>query len=105
MSDTQRKFDQEEFMRILNGWAPVMGKKHQLYGERLGELGELSIFVRGWDKMARIEHLMWEHSQPLNDEERHALVDAWADIMGYASLWLFYFAPEKELERFKNNIS
>jgi hypothetical protein len=90
----------DELMQIIEPIVDTLVRKNHDYGGSVFELGGKGIFVRMWDKMARLKQLVWMAVQPkVRDEAIH---DTIADLAGYAILWLVDRQRNAEADAFAN---
>ena len=82
---------------LLSDMYKEFKQKHSDYGGSVFQMGEKGIYVRVFDKVKRLETLVWKgHSTQVKDE---TVMDTWRDLATYAILGMV--AHELKMEKLK----
>jgi hypothetical protein len=77
----------KEFEKIQHELLNLSIRKNHDYGpENIGALGERGIYVRIWDKVARLKTLLWDNKDPAVKDE--SIDDTIRDLANYAIIML-----------------
>lgn len=90
----------QELQAIIQPIGETLLRKNHDYGGSVFELGTKGIFVRMWDKMARLKQLVWLTVQPKVKDE--SIEDTIRDLVGYGILWLVDHRRNQETTAFQN---
>jgi len=79
-----------DWKKIADEICGLFARKQSDYGPRnIGDLGELAVFVRLYDKMQRLRRLVWEKGQEQSCAVKDETVDdTIVDIADYAIIWI-----------------
>jgi len=76
-----------EFREILEGMISMAITKSNDYGsDNIGYLGERGVYVRLWDKVARLKRLLWDNREVKVKDE--SIDDTLMDLANYAVIML-----------------
>lgn len=62
----------------------MLRKQHDYGPSNITALGSRGVFVRVWDKVARLRNLLWDHPERFAANE--SIEDSWRDLSNYGVL-------------------
>ena len=89
----------KSMLKVANVLIDIIIEKNKLYGDSLLMLDEKGLFLRVYDKIYRLKHLIWDKESIFEptEKEKIAIANAVFDILGYMLLWIYFFIDKESI--------